>query len=820
MLFNINRQEDDPFTQLINQSSANAQNQQAQQQESPYQFLQKVVSNEPKGKEEWVSPFRQDALANRQNNRLSAEDAKNRKFPTISATSAYSKQQPKDLGYKNIPKNAKRAKDIRFPTYLTQNEERQYQLLTELELKEKHLKYLKKCQKITDLTKDGKGDTDTTTSSTSTSTSSSSSTSSDDEDSTSTTTSEANEETTTTTNSASTTTGVENSADEATSMEEEQEGKASESTSIEKRTAENGENIQEAVCPIDEGNIAEQSLTKTTADSTQINAPETTVTSEKDASEQRIAGQGGDSKSVVPTEEQKEETSVVKKVNRSGEGQQGEAEEETEQSSEEEPAEEMSTPETSEPESEENESPIDPSKAPKVPFQERPRKERTGIFALWKSPTSSSTQKGNPTAPSNPVATPENPELIVKTKEHGYLSKAVYEKINYDEKVHQAWLTDLRAKEKAKYDAKNKEYEEKLQTLQSQIDEIENSMKAMRKETSEKIEVSKNRLVKQIIDVNAEHNNKKLTILKDTENMKNQKLQEKNEVLDKQTNVKSEIDDLNNEKTNVQKEFNDWTTNLNNLSQQLDAQIFKINQINLKQSKVQNEIDNLEKKKNDLVTQTEENKKLHEKNVQVLESVENKEYLPQINDIDNQISGLLNEMTIIKQENANEKTQLSAITKRLEEERRAHEEKLKLEAEERKRKEENLLEKQRQELEEQAHQAQLDHEQQITQVKQTYNDQLTELQDKLAAEEKELEAVKRERTRLQGEKAIEEETRQKNADEALKQEILNRQHKQAEGIHAAENHKIPNVQSQKTKNVVPKDDSLYEYHTEEDVMYA
>lgn len=418
------------------------------------------------------------------------------------------------------------------------------------------------------------------------------------------------------------------------------------------------------------------------------------------------------------------------------------------------------------------------------------------------------------------MATPENPELIVKTKEHGYLSKAVYDKINYDEKIHQAWLADLRAKEKDKYDAKNKEYKEKLQDLQNQIDEIENSMKAMREETSEKIEVSKNRLVKKIIDVNAEHNNKKLMILKDTENMKNQKLQEKNEVLDKQTNVKSEIDDLNNEKTNVQKEFNDWTTNLSNLSQQLDAQIFKINQINLKQGKVQNEIDNLEKKKEDLVTQTEENKKLHEKNVQVLESVENKEYLPQINDIDNQISSLLNEVTIIKQENANEKTQLSAITKRLEDERRAHEEQLKLEAEERKRKEENLLEKQRQELEEQAHQAQLDHEQQITQVKQTYNDQLTELQDKLATEEKELEAVKRERTRLQAEKAIEEQTRQKNADEALKQEILSRQHKQAEVIHAAENHKIPNDRSQKNTSVLPKDDSLYEYHTEEDVMYA
>ncbi|AJS28401.1 ADE_G0020950.mRNA.1.CDS.1 [Saccharomyces cerevisiae] len=817
MLFNINRQEDDPFTQLINQSSANTQNQQAHQQESPYQFLQKVVSNEPKGKEEWVSPFRQDALANRQNNRAYGEDAKNRKFPTVSATSAYSKQQPKDLGYKNIPINAKRAKDIRFPTYLTQNEERQYQLLTELELKEKHLKYLKKCQKITDLTKDEKDETDTTTSSstsTSSSSSSSSPSSSDEGDVTSTTTSEASEETadtatttttttststtSTSTTSTSTTNPVENSADEATSVEEEHEDKVSESTSIGKGAA----------------------------DSAQINVAEP-ISSENGVLEPRTTDQSGGSKSgVVPTDEQKEEKSDVKKVNPpSGEEKkeveaEGDAEEETEQSSAEESAERTSTPETSEPESEEGETPIDPSKAPKVPFQEPSRKERTGIFALWKSPTSSSAQKSKTAAPSNPVATPENPELIVKTKEHGYLSKAVYDKINYDEKIHQAWLADLRAKEKDKYDAKNKEYKEKLQDLQNQIDEIENSMKAMREETSEKIEVSKNRLVKKIIDVNAEHNNKKLMILKDTENMKNQKLQEKNEVLDKQSNVKSEIDDLNNEKTNVQKEFNDWTTNLSNLSQQLDAQIFKINQINLKQGKVQNEIDNLEKKKEDLVTQTEENKKLHEKNVQVLESVENKEYLPQINDIDNQISSLLNEMTIIKQENANEKTQLSAITKRLEDERRAHEEQLKLEAEERKRKEENLLKKQRQELEEQAHQAQLDHEQQITQVKQTYNDQLTELQDKLAAEEKELEAVKRERTRLQAEKAIEEQTRQKNADEALKQEILSRQHKQAEGIHAAENHKIPNDRSQKNTSVLPKDDSLYEYHTEEDVMYA
>ncbi|CAI4481627.1 CPA_1a_G0021480.mRNA.1.CDS.1 [Saccharomyces cerevisiae] len=597
MLFNINRQEDDPFTQLINQSSANTQNQQAHQQESPYQFLQKVVSNEPKGKEEWVSPFRQDALANRQNNRAYGEDAKNRKFPTVSATSAYSKQQPKDLGYKNIPKNAKRAKDIRFPTYLTQNEERQYQLLTELELKEKHLKYLKKCQKITDLTKDEKDETDATTSSstsTSSSSSSSSPSSSDEGDVTSTTTSEASEATadtatttttttSTSTTSTSTTNAVENSADEATSVEEEHEDKVSESTSIGKGTA----------------------------DSAQINVAEP-ISSENGVLEPRTTDQSCGSKSgVVPTDEQKEEKSDVKKVNPpSGEEKkeveaEGDAEEETEQSSAEESAERTSTPETSEPESEEDESPIDPSKAPKVPFQEPSRKERTGIFALWKSPTSSSTQKSKTAAPSNPVATPENPELIVKTKEHGYLSKAVYDKINYDEKIHQAWLADLRAKEKDKYDAKNKEYKEKLQDLQNQIDEIENSMKAMREETSEKIEVSKNRLVKKIIDVNAEHNNKKLMILKDTENMKNQKLQEKNEVLDKQSNVKSEIDDLNNEKTNVQKEYNDWTTNLSNLSQQLDAQIFKINQINLKQGKVQNEIDNLEKKKEDLVTQTE-----------------------------------------------------------------------------------------------------------------------------------------------------------------------------------------------------------------------
>ncbi|CAI2008328.1 hypothetical protein SEUBUCD650_0G03840 [Saccharomyces eubayanus] len=843
MLFNTNRQEDDPFTQLINQSSANAQNQQAQQQEKPHQFLQNVVSNEPKGKEDWVSPFRQRALSGNQNNRLYVHDAKNRKFPTVSATSTYSKKQPQDLGYKNIPNDVKRAKDIKFPTYLTKNEERQYQLLTELELKEKHLKYLKKCQKITDLTGDGNNDTSSTTSS------SSSLSSSEDEDTASAIVPADNE--TTTTATTTTTAASADSADEATSIEEEQNENASEVTPTEKTTTDNEKEIPEPETVKGEQNLAEPAVaepavtepavtepavtepavtepavTETTAAIAQSDVPELAVTAESDNAPESAAVAASDDVSevaVAPIEEPKVETSVVKRdiVTEEGKGELADAEAETEQSSEDEHGGETSTPETSEAESDGDNTPIDPSKAPKVPFQDRPQKERTGFFALWKSPTSSSAKKGTATAPLNPVATPENPELIVKTKEHGYLSKAVYDKINYDEKVHQAWLVDLRAKEKAKYDAKNNEYKEKLQDLQNKIDEIENSMKQLREETSKKIEVNKNRLVKQIIDINTEHNNKKLMIFKDTENMKTQKIEEKNEVLSRQTNVKSEIDELNSEKINVQKEFNDWTTNLSNLSQQLDAQIFKINQINLKQSKAQNEIDNLEKEKNDLITQTEENKKLHEKNQEVLESVENKEYLPQINDIDAQISTLLNQMTIIRQENANERTHLSAITKKLEDERRAHEEQLKLEAEERKRKEENLLEKQRQELEEQAHQAQLEHEEQITQVKKTYNDQLTELQDKLAAEEEELEAVKRERTRLQGEKAIEEQTRQKNADDALKQTILDKQHKQAEGLHAAENHvKTPSNHLQESKHAIPKNDSMYEYHTEEDVMYA
>lgn len=831
MLFNTSRQEDDPFTQLINQSSA--QNQQVQQQEKPYQFLQKVVSNEPKGKEDWVSPFRQDALSGNQNNRLYVHDAKNRKFPTVSATSPYSKQQPQDLGYKNIPKDVKRAKDIKFPTYLTKNEERQYQLLTELELKEKHLKYLKKCQKITDLTGDANDDTTSTTSS------SSSLSSSDDEDTASATAPAENETATTaTTTGTSTTSAAGDSADEATSIEEEQKENAGETTPTVETTADNEKEIQEPETFKDEQNLAEPAVAEIAPVTARSDIPESAVAAASDDVPEVAVANTSDNvpevtvaaasdevpeEAVAPIEEQTEKTSVVKTdtVTKEGKGEVADVEEETEQSSADEHGEETSTPETSEAESDGDITPIDPSKAPKVPFQERPQKERTGFFALWKSPTSSSAKKGAATAPLNPVATPENPELIVKTKEHGYLSKAVYDKINYDEKIHQAWLVDLRAREKAKYDAKNTEYKEKLQDLQNQIDEIENSMKQLREETSQKIEVNKNRLVKQIIDINTEHNNKKLMIFKDTENMKKQKLEEKNEVLNKQTNVKSEIDELNSEKSNVQKEFNDWTTNLSSLSQQLDAQIFKINQINLKQSKAQNEIDNLEKQKKDLITQTEENKKLHEKNVEVLESVENKEYLPQINDIDTQISTLLNQMTIIRQENANERTHLSAITKKLEDERRAHEEQLKLEAEERKRKEENLLEKQRQELEEQAHQAELEHEEQITQVKKTYNDQLTELQDKLAAEEEELEAVKRERTKLQGEKAIEEQTRQKNADEILKQTILDKQHKQATGLHAAENRvNTPSSNLQESKRAVPKNDSLYEYHTEEDVMYA
>lgn len=692
------------------------------------------------------------------------------KFPTVSATSALANQDPKELGFKTLDKSTKRAKDIKFPVYLTENEFRQQTILKELELKEGKLQYLKDSQKIIDLTI-RQPDSD-----------------------------EEQQD--------------EQDEQDDTEVEDNVDAENQQAHTKDNDTITDKEDMASQDAPEKEMSPREDSLPHP-------DAAETKIMQHKDIDAPKLQ----ERKPTPDVDVAAEQAEEVAETDGDVDAKEVDAEAGAEAGAEAKAADAVMDSEA-EPESQEKmapsvkdtssalasedlesymtvETPQPYDKVPRIPYTEQPESgKKFSSFFKRNDNAGHPVITDVPVIPDQsqfdfPIATPENPELIAKTEEYGYMSKPIYDKVVYDETNHRRWLKGFKKSEKAKYDDKMEEYNNELEELQKEIDMINESMENLKKETADKIEVSENNLVKKIFERNTLHNEQKNKIFKETENIKNQKIQQKKEILDKHAVVQDEITQLNDRKKEVREEFDKWTTNMTTLGQQLDAKIMKVTQITMKQDETQKEIEKLETQKKEYQAQIDAAKKEHEEGQKVVESYENKEYLPKIHTIDNQISELLNELAIIKQENANEQTELSKITKELEEERRAHEEKLKLEAEERERQEKNLLEKQRLELEEKAEQQKREHEEQVRKMKEQY--------------ENELNNVKKQKESLETEKLVEEHNRNEN----IKKEVLDKQRKQAEAQHAAQ-----------TKSIVTnaandmQDNSLYEFKTEEEIMYV
>ncbi|CDH15860.1 uncharacterized protein ZBAI_07647 [Zygosaccharomyces bailii ISA1307] len=331
--------------------------------------------------------------------------------------------------------------------------------------------------------------------------------------------------------------------------------------------------------------------------------------------------------------------------------------------------------------------------------------------------------------PTNPLASPNDPELMVKTDREGFLSKAVYDKVKYDNRRHEKWLVEFTQAEKEKCEQKQVEYDERLAYLRKKVDKLQARMQKIREAADRKLEITHNELTTKLFQETHEFIQKKNKIFLETKAIQEQKERETAEVKVKQGDVQKEIDALNSERDDVQREYISWSNRLAEMSAHLDAKISKLVTIRRQYRSTQAEIDLLNEKKAAMEEEMEEHKKTHAENTKAIESYTNKEYLPRVHEIDDKISGLLSELSIIKQESANEKVKLGNITKELEKERIAHEEKLKLEAEERQRKEEDLLGKQREEAEAQAAKIKKKHEKELRKMKKSYEKQLKELRE-------------------------------------------------------------------------------------------
>lgn len=764
------KQQVDPFAHLL---------QPEQPQEQP-NFLRKVVTNKKKEEEEkdYSSPFRS------QQELIAAKNVKAKKFPTVSATSGTASAA--DLGYKVIDSAKRRAKDISVPRYLKNTDEKQRKKLDKLEFKENHLQYLKDSQKIVDVRRKNKEEQSAAAAAADTADVVEKPEGIEEVEDVG--GSVGKEEVTSKEHSVPELTAVEDTAEPTQELAEEP---------VEEPVEESVEELVQE--PVQENVDDVASFTPSNSSFGVFDSPTDEIVEAVPILE-GSDHEGGTRETTADDELQDDEPPIPKpdviettETHETTTGKEDQAEQGLEEGQAGGQADGLTQP-------------IDPNKAPRVPF-----KAKTGVFALW---TRSDKQD-------QPLATPQDPEYIVRT-DKGYMSKAIYDKLEYDEQVHQNELATFNKEQADKYDATEKEYNDKLTLLQSQIDELQATMEQLRLDTKEKIKVSESELSKKMLDLNATHISSKNVIFKETENIKTQKIAERDEITAKHEEVKAEIEELNALKEQVDAEFNEYQAKLDDLTAQLDSKVEKIQELNDKQTEITGLIAELNQQKLDIETETRDAEELHKESTGILESIKNKEYLPKINAIDSQVATLLGSLTLIRQENANQKTEFAAITKRLEEERKAHEEKLRREEEERKRLEEERLQKQREELEAKAEDARLKHEEELRQIKEEHEKALNDANVQLAKEKEEREVVEREKTRLAGEKAIQEQERAQEADLALKQELMEKRRKQAEAVDAAEQARKISTQkksvlSNPSQNLT-RESSLYDYETVEEII--
>lgn len=685
----------DPFAHLLDTGAAQG-------------AAQSTTSREDVDEEqEYVSPFRdQEAIAAAARRRMA-------RYPTTSASSAYATAKPEELGYRHLQEGDRRAKDIQFPTYLQENERRQWVDLKELEAKEAHLEYLRDSQKIY-------------------------------------------EEATLTASTPALAGGETGNEPQNESSTESPALAGGEGGEVTKETSKDEPEVTETPAlagveaaqtevPAQEIEDPEVIETPQEVEAAQTETPaQETETATQEVEAAQIETPEVEEPAQIETPEIETPVPEIEAVTPEVEAVTTEAETpvevpaQTETPEVETPVEESAEIETPTQEVEAEISEDQPARTSKVNADSStlPDPRTVPMVAIplaVNRPFYKKFFKSTPTPVPNPVASPENPEEVVKTSDGCYLTKAVFDKIRLQEKDHKQWLTTFAADEKEKYDDKRANSNRKINSLRDEIKQLKEQMDQLRKENDAKIDVKENELTRKLLGLVQIHVKDKNKIFKETELIKKQKLSEKDSVVDKQTEVQKEIDDLNEQKGKVQAEYIQWSNNLADLSAHIDAKVAKLADIDMKQTKTATEIEKLENEKQSLLQEAELHDAKHAENSKVIEGAQNKTYLPKINEIDGKISILLTQLTSVKQQCANERTELSAITKKLEEERIAHEEKLKLEAEERKRKEEDLLGKQRQELEEKAQEARLKHEEEMKKLR----DEYTDLETKFKKEQQE-----------------------------------------------------------------------------------
>ena len=376
--------------------------------------------------------------------------------------------------------------------------------------------------------------------------------------------------------------------------------------------------------------------------------------------------------------------------------------------------------------------PIDPDQAPKVPYSDPSLAHKT---------TQGQTEADQQV---NPVASPENPEQIVKVDNYGHLSKAVYDKATYDNDVLTNYLVDYADEQDKRYNDKVQRYEDKFARIQHKKDLILQQMNELKAETLGKLEVIQNELIKDIMDSNAKYANEKGTIMKDTELEKLKKLNECKFYYQKQGLIQGQINALSIERNNIYDNYAEFTTDMNNVAGELDAKLFKVSQINYQSDLLRKEIDNLQGKKTALEGDITNYQTSNENNTNTLAMLKTGEHekTKELTNINDTITDKLALLTIVQQESQNENLKVAKLTDKINLKQKETEQRMQKEIDDNKENYENIIATNKTDLENKMKELEESHKNEVDGMTNDYNDQIAALQKKVTQHEQEKEEAR------------------------------------------------------------------------------
>ncbi|SMN18092.1 similar to Saccharomyces cerevisiae YGR130C Component of the eisosome with unknown function [Maudiozyma saulgeensis] len=404
--------------------------------------------------------------------------------------------------------------------------------------------------------------------------------------------------------------------------------------------------------------------------------------------------------------------------------------------------------------------PMDPQLAPKVPYSDPSMAHKT-------------TQGQNEADQQiNPIASPDEKEMIVKIDKYGHLSKAVYDKVIYEGDVHTNYLIDFDEQQRKKYNDKIQKYEDKFKRIQQKREIIQQKMNQLKMDTLGKLEVIDNKLIKDIMDSNAKYTDDKAHIMKETELTKLKKLNECKFFYQKQKLIQGQINVLGVERSNVYDNFTEFATHMNNVSGELDAKLFRLNQINYQSDQIRKEIEGLEQKRTVLEKEIQTNETTNETNTKTLSQLQTGEHEKNqtLNTINDTINDRLALLAIVKQESKNENLKIAQLTDKINQKNKETETRMQKEIDDNKTNYENIIAKNKTDLEQKLADLEVTHKERLDQITKDYDEKVATLQKKVTQQQEEKE----------------------------------------EAAAAAARAKL---------SAAPEDNSLYSYETEEEIIY-